>query len=246
MPIVSTGDGLSLGVSLVLLEIPDDAWVRQAIISALNLLTIEQNWREIGSNSPELSANIFSLILQTLLFDYEPPDMMPIGFVTQWPATTAPTKWLLCQGQSLLRSAYPDLFAVIGTVYGNVDGTHFTLPNFNDRSPMQPGTGTVTALGQMAGTLAETLLIANMPAHAHDFADGGHVHAERLGNDLAAYKTAAGAGGFAVSGAANNTAARITTDSATSNITFHSQGSNTPHANLHPVLGVNFIIYAGV
>ena len=35
---------------------------------------------------------------------------------------------LLCDGRSLLRTDYPTLFAAIGTKFGAVDGTHFTLP----------------------------------------------------------------------------------------------------------------------
>jgi microcystin-dependent protein len=35
-------------------------------------------------------------------------------------------------GSSLLRASYPDLFGKIGTTYGAVDGTHFTLPNLKD------------------------------------------------------------------------------------------------------------------
>jgi microcystin-dependent protein len=34
-----------------------------------------------------------------------------------------------CNGASLLRADHPDLFAKIGTTWGTVDGTHFTLPD---------------------------------------------------------------------------------------------------------------------
>jgi microcystin-dependent protein len=37
-----------------------------------------------------------------------------------------------CNGASLLRTDYPDLFGKIGTTWGAVDGTHFTLPNFTN------------------------------------------------------------------------------------------------------------------
>lgn len=50
-----------------------------------------------------------------------------------WFGPTAPTGWMLCQGQSLLRSQYPRLFAVIGTVYGAADSTHFNVPDMNGR-----------------------------------------------------------------------------------------------------------------
>jgi microcystin-dependent protein len=46
---------------------------------------------------------------------------------------TAPTGWLLCQGQSLLRTSYQRLFNAIGTTYGAADSTHFTLPDLRGR-----------------------------------------------------------------------------------------------------------------
>jgi microcystin-dependent protein len=39
---------------------------------------------------------------------------------------------LACNGASLLRASFPNLFAKIGTTWGSADGTHFTLPNLTD------------------------------------------------------------------------------------------------------------------
>ena len=44
-----------------------------------------------------------------------------------------PVGFLLCDGASVLRDTYPDLFKVIGTTYGAVDSTHFNLPNLVGR-----------------------------------------------------------------------------------------------------------------
>ena len=44
-----------------------------------------------------------------------------------------PAGFLLCNGASVLRDTYPDLFKVIGTTYGAVDSTHFNLPNLIGR-----------------------------------------------------------------------------------------------------------------
>lgn len=40
-----------------------------------------------------------------------------------------PAGFLLCNGASVLRDTYPDLFKVIGTTYGADDDLHFNLPN---------------------------------------------------------------------------------------------------------------------
>lgn len=39
------------------------------------------------------------------------------GIIISFAGTTAPSGWLLCQGQAVLRSSYPLLFATIGTTY---------------------------------------------------------------------------------------------------------------------------------
>lgn len=52
------------------------------------------------------------------------------GTIAAYPAGV-PTGWLECDGSSLLRAGtYADLFAYLSTTYGNVDGTHFNLPDY--------------------------------------------------------------------------------------------------------------------
>lgn len=91
--------------------------------------------------------------------------LAPVGAVTMFGGASAPPGWLLCQGQSLLRADYPDLFLVIGTVYGSVDGTHFTLPNLQDNFPI--GKSGTKALGTTGGAATKTIAAANLPTHTH-------------------------------------------------------------------------------
>jgi microcystin-dependent protein len=53
----------------------------------------------------------------------------PAGTVAWFAGSTAPTGWLACSGQSLVRAVWPALFAAIGTTYGYADSTHFNLPD---------------------------------------------------------------------------------------------------------------------
>lgn len=55
------------------------------------------------------------------------------GTVLDFAGATAPNGWLLCFGQSLLRTDYPNLFTAIGITYGAADGTHFTVPDCRGR-----------------------------------------------------------------------------------------------------------------
>ena len=54
----------------------------------------------------------------------------PPGAVIAFAGQTAPSGWLLCQGQAVSRTVYADLFAAIGTTYGVGDNsTTFNLPD---------------------------------------------------------------------------------------------------------------------
>ena len=61
---------------------------------------------------------------------------IPIGVVLQFSGkdTMIPDGFLICDGSSLLRTDYPDLFNVIGTTYGSTDNTHFNLPNIKGKT----------------------------------------------------------------------------------------------------------------
>jgi microcystin-dependent protein len=59
---------------------------------------------------------------------------VPVGTLIDFAGATAPTGYLVCDGSSVSRTTYADLFAVIGTLYGAGDGsTTFGLPNLIDR-----------------------------------------------------------------------------------------------------------------
>lgn len=60
---------------------------------------------------------------------------VPVGAMMTWPTETPPAGWLERNGASLDRTTYAALFAVIGTIYGAADGTHFNLPNHRGRFP---------------------------------------------------------------------------------------------------------------
>ena len=90
---------------------------------------------------------------------------------------TAPTGWLLCQGQSLLRSAYPRLFAAIGTTYGAVDSTHFSLPDGRGRTiyGYDGADSYFYPLGVKSGEKTHLLTAgeSGLPQHYHNYVAGG-------------------------------------------------------------------------
>lgn len=62
------------------------------------------------------------------------PPAIPTGMLLPFAGTEVPEGFLLCNGANVSRTDYANLFAAIGTKWGEGDGsTTFTLPNFNDR-----------------------------------------------------------------------------------------------------------------
>jgi len=52
----------------------------------------------------------------------------PVGMITLYGGATGPIGWLQCNGATPLIATYPALAAVLGTRYGPVTATTFTLP----------------------------------------------------------------------------------------------------------------------
>src|SRR5215471_1434909 len=106
------------------------------------------------------------------------PSGVPTGAIEMFAAAAAPSGWALCDGSSVLRSGagYDALFAVIGTVYGSVDGTHFTLPDLRGRVAVgfaaSGGHADVSTLSNNDG-----VAVANRrPKHRTSLTDPGHFH----------------------------------------------------------------------
>ena len=74
----------------------------------------------------------------------------PLGSILPFGGASAPTGWMLCQGQAISRITYADLFAVIGTSFGAGDGsTTFNIPDL--RGEFIRGAGTNSHSGQGSG-----------------------------------------------------------------------------------------------
>jgi microcystin-dependent protein len=74
---------------------------------------------------------------------------LPIGVILPFSGTSVPAGWLLCFGQSISRSLYPELFAVIGVQYGSASGTTFNVPDLRGR--------VVAGRDNMGGTAASRM-----------------------------------------------------------------------------------------
>lgn len=59
------------------------------------------------------------------------------GIMAPFAGTTAPSGWLVCDGSAISRTDYADLFAQIGSTYGDGDGSlTFNLPDCDGHLPV--------------------------------------------------------------------------------------------------------------
>ena len=146
----------------------------------------------------------------------------PVGAGMLWYTNTAPANWLICDGASLNRADYPQLFNIIGTTYGSASGTTFNLPDLRQRFPMgKAASGTGNSLGGTGGAIDHT---HSVPAHYHGMGTGADLNITSSGThnhgyDIYAITAGAGASpGVAAQGGSGA-------------VTFYGSTSSTTHTH---------------
>lgn len=106
----------------------------------------------------------------------------PVGVVLPYAGTSAPTGWLLCNGEQVRISEYTALFNVIGYQFGaapTVASGYFKVPDMRGRMPLgldnMGGTSAdvvtdiyADAVGSIGGSEEVTINVSNLPEHKHD------------------------------------------------------------------------------
>lgn len=181
----------------------------------------------------------------------DPTFLVPTGAVLPFAGSTAPTGYLLCNGQSVSQSLYPNLYAAIGTTYGSgTGGTSFNVPNLKQRFPLgKADGGTGATLGGIGGEVDHR---HDGDSHQHSLTDHwhtfNHTHSANLsvqnqfgsGGSFGAYPTGAVTTGGPNEGV-NTSGVTNTTPGATPFLTNFAGGGKTS-ANNPPFLVLNFII----
>lgn len=91
--------------------------------------------------------------------------LVPTGCMVDYGGTTAPDGWILCDGRAVSRTTYSTLFGVIGTRFGNGDGsTTFNVPD--SRGKVFVGWNPSDATYDMAST-GGSATTGDVPKHTH-------------------------------------------------------------------------------
>jgi microcystin-dependent protein len=163
--------------------------------STLSVPTIPTNTNFTGQPTIQISGNQYSIAVRN------------IGEVKMFVTSTAPSNYLLCNGQQHLSADYPQLYAIIGTNYGG-NGTYFNVPDMVSRFPIgasspnqppePPSSNFATGNGASGGNnnaiyfcdfggvnIPQPVppVVSTLPPHSHNIIDEGHQHFTGLGSN---------------------------------------------------------------
>ena len=181
---------------------------------------------------------------------------LPPGSITSYAGATVPSGWLLCDGATLNKADYPELFSAIGYIYGGA-GENFRIPNCSGRFPL--GKSGSHALASTGGSETVALTTAQLPVHSHSVTGGNHTHSVQLysdnrdgGSSGALIKGTSfpwketgpyGSGGAVITrNVYAGTLAAIATSNTGHTHSVSNAGSNQGHPNMPPFISLNFII----
>lgn len=157
--------------------------------------------------------------------------------------------WVICDGRSLSKTIYADLYSIIGSKFGSINDSTFKLPDCRGRTTCAAGKGQMLSYrqaGQYIGEEKHTLEVEELPAHNHTINDPGHVHTQFTLNDD--FNNSGGGG--PIPSFTRDSAGTITwnnINSATTGITINNKGGNQAHNIMQPSLFIgNLFLYTGV
>lgn len=218
------------------LRIPNGIDWLAIVNGALDELTKPWNFDAFGTSTVQQTVDAFAVMFDATA-ENTGQGCPLIGEIILYGSDTPPaSNYLACDGSSVLRATWPDLFAVVGVTFGAVDGTHFNLPDLRGRVPMGDGAGvglSPRTIGNALGEETHTLTIGELASHTHT--DAGHSHVESGATPTVLSITA----GVPIPAAL---ATPAITASGSANIL--STGSDTPHNNIQPSLALAYYIVA--
>lgn len=112
-------------------------------------------------------------------------DTVPVGTLNPFLGATAPFGYLICQGQRVSKTTYPELYTICGSTFGPETSTEFYLPDLRGQTiaGYKEGDATFGTLGGLIGSKSisytpagtnsggsvgnHTLTTSEIPSHSH-------------------------------------------------------------------------------
>jgi len=173
----------------------------------------------------------------------------------------APRTWAFCRGQLLAINQNQALFSLLGTTFGGNGVSNFGLPDLRSRVAIGTGISNASGInrpnGVIGGQETHTLSLNEMPQHTHSSILGGSgkmsvssaeasLTTPVAGATIASPVKATGRSSTPLLGF-NNAQPNVALGTASLNagqltVTTGMTGTNTPHSNIQPSLGISYII----
>lgn len=163
---------------------------------------------------------------------------IPTGTIKPYAGSSAPDDYLFCDGTTVSRSTYANLFTIIGTTYGSGDGsTTYNLPDTRQRFILgRAFSGTGSVLGAIGGSIDHVHSVN--PPSTTSSSNGDHNHTGVTGSP----STTVAATALGGSAASPTHTHNISTDGAHTHTTdvaaFNSAIENPPYLSLNYIIKI--------
>ena len=173
----------------------------------------------------------------------------PVGSIILWGGDSVPDNYLPCVGSAVSRTEYSDLFSVIGTQFGEGDGsTTFNLPDFSGLAPVgiDDSDTNFNVVGKTYGEKTHTLTKAETPSltgsiQTRQQNDNNTIDIYPTGSVEESVFTYTKNGGDRWNNMGSGWAA---SNSNNARIDFDNGGEDEPHNNIQPSIAMKFYIKA--
>ena len=159
-----------------------------------------------------------------------------IGEIRMFGGSFAPAGWMFCDGQLVPIAENDALFTLIGTTYGGDGQETFGLPDLRGRVPIHMNNQFI--LGENGGVESVTLTTNQIPGHNHPALANTNPATANIPTNTRVLANEGPAGisqvfSYLPPGGAQQPML---------NTAIAPEGGSQPHDNIHPSLGINYII----